>query len=494
MTLGILVLYIGIAAVLLTLITAFYFKKREHIALSFLQNYAGALFIFSGWVKAVDPLGTAYKMEQYFAEFETTFSETWLSSIAPLFPTLNEYSIGFSVFMIILEIVLGVMLVFGAFRKTTAITFFLIVLFFTFLTGFTYLTGYVPSGVNFFDFSNWTVYTASNMKVTDCGCFGDFLKLEPRVSFYKDLVLMVPAVIFLIAHRKMHQLFNDKFRNITLISLTILLFFYCLSNYSWDLPHADFRPFKVGNNVAAIKTAEEEAAANVEIIGWIMTNEESGETVEVPNPDYMEVVKSYPKENGWSVEDQLKTKPAIEKTKISDFEVVDSAGDDVTDLILNNAGSHVMVVSHKIPYYGTYEEKVTVYDTIYDYDTVTVEGPGDLLLVERISEILEREEIIEKRNWDSEIISRMKEIVNPFLKEASQAGMDIYYVTAYDDEAQLEDFKQKIEGFYPIYQADDILLKTIIRSNPGVVMWKNGTIVNKWHHKKLPKFSEALTQ
>ena len=96
------------------------------------MTLTGALFIFSGWVKAIDPLGTAYKMEQYFAEFESTFEHTWFSFLAPMFPFLSEYAISFSVFMIIFEIVLGLMLLIGAAPKFTSWAFFLLVAFFTF--------------------------------------------------------------------------------------------------------------------------------------------------------------------------------------------------------------------------------------------------------------------------------------------------------------------------------------------------------------------------
>ena len=75
----------------------------------------------------------------------------------------------------------------GYYRKWTAWLFFLIVFFFTILTGFTYLTGYVPLDANFFDFSAWGPYVKENMRVTDCGCFGDFIKLDPKISFFKDL-------------------------------------------------------------------------------------------------------------------------------------------------------------------------------------------------------------------------------------------------------------------------------------------------------------------
>ena len=207
LTLGKLSIYIAIAAIILTVVIVLGTKKSKAWWMSYLQNFTGLLFIFSGFVKAIDPLGTAYKMEQYFAEFETTFQATSASFLAPLFPWLSEYSIGFSVFMIVLEIILGIMLVVGSRPKLTAWLFLLMILFFAFLTGFTYLTAYVPSGVNFFDFAQWGPYKETNMRVTDCGCVGDFLKLVPRVSFFKYLVLLVPAILFVLQSKLMHQFF-----------------------------------------------------------------------------------------------------------------------------------------------------------------------------------------------------------------------------------------------------------------------------------------------
>ena len=83
-------------------------------------------------------------MEQYFAEFKVNFSQTSLSSLADIFPVMAEYAIVFAVIIIVFEIVLGIMLLFGIYHKITSWSFFLLILFFTFLTGFTYLTGYVP--------------------------------------------------------------------------------------------------------------------------------------------------------------------------------------------------------------------------------------------------------------------------------------------------------------------------------------------------------------
>ncbi len=105
-------LWTGIAAAILTGIIVYY-QKHKNVLMSFAQIFCGLFFIFSGAVKAVDPLGTAYKLEQYFAEFESVFADTWFSFLAPLFPFLSEYAVAFSVLMIILEIVLGIFLIIG---------------------------------------------------------------------------------------------------------------------------------------------------------------------------------------------------------------------------------------------------------------------------------------------------------------------------------------------------------------------------------------------
>ena len=239
---------IGIVVILLTALIYFWNRKISLID-SFLQNFCGALFVFSGWVKAVDPVGTAYKMEQYFEHFESTFAATWMKFIAPLFPLLGKFSISFSIFMIVLEIVLGVMLILGAYRKLTAWLFFGIILFFTALTGFTYLTGYVPEGVNFFDFSNWGLYSENNMKVKDCGCFGDFIKLEPKISFFKDIFLLIPAIWFLFRWKKLHQIFSPSLRTAVTAFSTLGLILFCLSNFVCNEQMIYFRPFKKGVNI-----------------------------------------------------------------------------------------------------------------------------------------------------------------------------------------------------------------------------------------------------
>jgi uncharacterized membrane protein YphA (DoxX/SURF4 family) len=185
MTLLTLLTYIAIVAFGLTIFMTLVLKIGKSYLMSYLQNFAGILFIFSGWVKAVDPLGTAFKMEDYFAEFEATFSGTAANFIAPLFPFLSAYSIAFAIFMIILEIVLGIMLIIGDRPKWTSWVFFLLLIFFAFLTGFTFLTGYVPMDQNFFSFSTWGEYKVSNMRVTDVVVSAILLNWNQEFRFIK---------------------------------------------------------------------------------------------------------------------------------------------------------------------------------------------------------------------------------------------------------------------------------------------------------------------
>lgn len=484
MTLLTLILYIAIAAVVLTVIIGLLKKGHKSWLLTFLQNFSGILFIVSGLVKAVDPMGTAFKMEQYFTEFEYTFAETSASFLAPLFPFLSSISIWFSVFMIVFEIVLGLMLILGHRGKLTSWLFLLLVAFFTVLTGFTFLTGYVPSGTNFFNFASWGPYTATNMKVTDCGCFGDFIKLEPRISFYKDLVLLVPALIFVFKHKDMHQLFTPRLRAIIITLSTILLILFCLRNFLWGLPVVDFRPFKVGTNVYAKKVAEEEAAISVKITAWKLQNKKTGAVIELPNEVYMAELAKYPKDE-WSVVEQIKSKPAIEATKVSEFSIIDSEGFDVVEDILADSGHVFLIVAYKLKGESNTQE-VMVPDTTWSVDTVVL-NTGIKTLVRTPTSVGSRKETKEVFSWDEEYVKNYVEKVNPLMEDVIKQGAKVYAAAGGAGSEKLEAFKAASGSPFEWYEADDILLKTIIRSNPGVVHFKAGTVVGMWHIRNLPK-------
>lgn len=488
MKLSSLLIGFAITAIILTLINVYVLKKYKSVWMSFLQNFCGVWFIVSGFVKAVDPLGTAYKMQQYFSEFESTFQNTWFSFLAPLFPFLGKYSIGFSVFMIVLEILLGVLLLLGAWKKFTGWAFLWIIIFFTALTGFTYLTGYVPSGANFFEFSKWGPYAASNMKVTDCGCFGDFLKLEPKVSFIKDLFLLIPAFLFIYRRRDMHTLFNKKTNNYIIGLSTAFFLFYCFQNYYFDIPAIDFRPFKEGANIRELKKAEEDAMANVEITAFKLKNLKTGNVEEVPYALYLKNIANYPKDQ-WEVLDQIKTEPKVKHTKISDFYMQDLKGDDVTETFLQEGNYSIMISAYELKIKEIKEVTTMVPDSVFISDTVKTTD-GKVTIHKRFNSIKQKPVSKKEFVWDQDYLEIYKTRIIPFLKDAQKRGVHCFLLCSSYDEA-IEDFK-KLTGFnFDIYKSDDLVIKTIIRSNPGITLWHEGTIIKHYHYKKLPSFEEV---
>jgi uncharacterized membrane protein YphA (DoxX/SURF4 family) len=489
MTLGTLLLYIAVFAALATFVFVRLFRdKVENSSVSFVQNFLGALFVFSGFVKVVDPLGTAYKMEQYFAEFESTFSETWFSFLSPLFPFLSELSIVFSLVMIILEIVLGIFLLLGSYRKFTSWAFFAIVLFFTFLTGFTYLTGYVPQGVNFFQFSQWSAYVASNMKVTDCGCFGDFLVLDPKISFLKDVFLLIPSVFLIFTHKRMHNLLGEDAHAYVALISTGILFVFALSNYQWNLPMIDFRPFAEGVNVKERKALEEEAKANVVILDWTLKNKNSGEVITLSYEEYMANFKNYPKDS-WETLSQTYSEPSVKETKISEFMINNEDYDDVADELLEQEGYSLWIVVDKVKSQRVVR-KVTLSDTTYRKDTVFAKGEP-MNIQGKIEKVVSKEVEKEVYEFEEDYLKRYKEKMLDFSHHAMEEGLRVSTFVGGVTYEQAMALKQSLGAKNAFFVADDILLKTIVRSNPGIVLLKDGVIIKKWHVNKLPDFEEV---
>jgi len=174
----------------------------------------GALFIFSGFIKLDDPIGFSYKLEEYFSPevFNITF--------------LDPYALGIAVFLVVLEVVLGVFLLVGYKPKFTVWSLLGVIVFFTFLT----------------------FYAAYFDVVKDCGCFGDFLKMKPWESFSKDVVLLVLILVLFFGVRHIKPLFGKL--GVTVVALlgfvASLWFGY---HVLMHLPAIDFRPYKVGNNI-----------------------------------------------------------------------------------------------------------------------------------------------------------------------------------------------------------------------------------------------------
>ncbi len=180
----------------------------------FSRLFVGILFIISGLIKLNDPLGFSYKLDEYFSE--------------PVFnmPFFVPYTLAIALFLVILEVVLGVMLLLGYKSKTTIWSLLLLVILFTFLT----------------------FYSAYFDVVKDCGCFGDALHLTPWQSFSKDLLLLFFILLLLYNQKYIKPLFPNNTQNILVIASIVLCSFmgYWVLNH---LPLKDFRPYKVGTNI-----------------------------------------------------------------------------------------------------------------------------------------------------------------------------------------------------------------------------------------------------
>ncbi len=497
-SLSTLIIQFALVGAILTAFTVWR-KLHKNIFWTFLQHFVGVWFIFSGLVKAVDPIGTAYKMEDYFGAFEVTFSglTNFMKGIAPVFPWLATHSIGFSIGMIILEIVLGIALVIGWRNKLTAWLLFLLMLVFTFLTGFTYLTGYVPTDANFFDFAQWGPYVKEQMRVTDCGCFGDFIKLDPKISFFKDLGLMVPSILLLIWSRNSHEFWTKRTHDLVIGISTAAILLLCVRNTYMDLPMVDFRPFKIGSNVRERKALEE--SAKVDILGWVLENTNTGEKIKFmePEPGKITYYKEYTKDKGWKVKDQIKTdwyvlvdsvRTPITKTKVSEFAVESVENGEVTDELLEEEGYSLMIVAYKL--YGSEQtETITVQDTTWATDTIAV-TKDSMRYQQRVVSVQPKQ--ISKKVFipTPEYADFYTKGINPLAEAAEKAGWKVYAITTYGDSEHSADFARKVGAKYPFYRADDKLLKTIIRANPGIVVWKNGQVVDMYHHRHLPSFEK----
>ncbi len=197
--------------------------------INIIRVLVGLLFIFSGLVKANDPLGTAYKMEEYFEVWNTDLASGGFflkNALTGLFHFLNGHNLFMSVFMNAFEIIAGAALLFGWRMKLFSWLLLLLMIFFTILTGYTYNTG----------------------RPTNCGCFGDCIKITSGFSFYKDVVLSALILIILFGRNYIKALFSPGINTGSMFAVT--LFSFGLQWYALKyLPPVDCLPFKEGNNI-----------------------------------------------------------------------------------------------------------------------------------------------------------------------------------------------------------------------------------------------------
>jgi uncharacterized membrane protein YphA (DoxX/SURF4 family) len=224
----------------------------KNIITQFSRLFVGVLFIISGLIKLNDPVGFSYKLTEYFSE--------------PVFnmPFLEPLALGLAIFLVILEVVLGVMLLVGYKAKATIWCLLLLIVFFTFLT----------------------FYSAYFDVVKDCGCFGDALHLTPWQSFTKDIVLLFFVLILFINKKLIKPLFSNAVTNI----ITYLSIIICVFIAIWVLNHnpiKDFRPYKVGTNIE--KSMEIPEGAPKSVVEMIFIYKVNGVDKEFTEKDLMNI-------------------------------------------------------------------------------------------------------------------------------------------------------------------------------------------------------------
>lgn len=371
----------------------------------FCRISVGLLFIFSGLIKANDPLGFSYKLEEYFEVFHITF--------------LNELALCFAILLCAMEMILGFALLIGVRAKKVAWGLLLIIIFFAFLT----------------------FYSAFFKVVQTCGCFGDAIPLTPWQSFSKDLVLLLLIIVIFKNKENTRPLFSPKTgERLFLISIALSVGFGFYT-YSF-LPIVDFLPYKVGANIPNEMKTPPGAVPDEFEINYNLKNKKNGETKSMTDKEYLKT--NIWKDNNWEVVGNPESK-LVKKgfsPKIADLTIEDAQRNNYTTELLSN------------PFYSLW---------IVAYDLKKTDGAA-----------------INRLNALAANLTASFNIRTILLTSASPADA--------------ADFAKKYHLISEIFYADGVPLKSMIRSNPGIILLKNGTIINKWHYHTVPDYDHLVKE
>jgi uncharacterized membrane protein YphA (DoxX/SURF4 family) len=374
----------------------------QKVMLSFSRWFVGVLFIFSGLIKANDPLGFGYKLQEYFEVFHLGFLNDWATAIA--------------IFLCVLEIVLGALLLFGFWRNQVTKGLLAIIIFFTFLT----------------------FISAAFKVVTSCGCFGDAIPLTPWQSFGKDLILLVLIVYLYLNRDKINPItINSSWQSALFSAVFAASLMFSTFTYN-RLPIIDFLPYKVGSSIPESMKIPAGEAEDEFLIMYQLKNKKTGEIKTMSDKDYLSL--EVWKDENWEVVGTPEKK-LIKKgydVKIKDLFISDASGTDYTKELIENPYYNLVVVA-------------------YDLKQTSEKG-----------------------------ISSTNALA---LNAAEQFNIRTVLLTS-NSAQDAANFSKKMKLFMEVFYADAVPLKSMVRANPGVLLLKNGVIINKWHYHNLPSFDE----
>lgn len=372
-------------------------QSLAHIASSISINalrFALALvFAFSGIVKAIDPMGTVYKLGDYAEAF----------GLAVPFGLLL---IG-AMLLIIWEYVMGICLFFGIYRR------FHLVQMIAFLAVMTPLT----------------YYLALHNPVTDCGCFGDAVVLTNWQTFGKNVVLLLMAIISLIGNKFICRIISERVQWLAFVYAVVSLMVFIPYSLR-HLPIVDFRPYHVGANIIEGMTIPEGAPQDEYETLFVL--EKNGEQRTFTFDDYPDSTWTFV-----SRENRLVSKGYV--PPITDFYITDFNGEDFTWELLEQPGYTFLVVAPNLN--RSDEGMLDVINDLHDYAKVN--------------------------------------------------DYAFYMLTSSGAEA-IAQWIDHTGASYPYLQADEILLKTMIRANPGLILLKDGTVIGKWSKADMPRDGQLM--
>ena len=386
------------------------------IAINIIRVFVALLFIFSGLVKANDPLGTAYKMEEYFEVWTTdlTTSSFFLKdALINLFHFMNGHTLLLSITMNAFEIIAGAALLLGWRMKLFSWLLLLLMIFFTILTGYTYKTG----------------------RPTNCGCFGDCIKITPEYSFYKDILLSALILVILFARRHIKPLFAP--RSNTALMLLVTIFSFGLQWYALKyLPPVDCLPFKKGNSIPEKMKVPANAVPDSIVMTFVY--EKQGQKVEFP-ADFNDSLYKFKNRYDKVARKGKNNEPPIKGFSLTSASITDSTG---------NA-------------------------TISDSTQVILSEPQALLL-------FNTDLPGTTPAWKDELLA--------VYAEANKKGIPFYFVTSNRDLAN-KIFSQMGFQNITVLNCDFTAIRTAARSNPTLYYLKQGIVAGKWSYAN---FKEAL--
>ena len=269
-----------------------------------LRYIIAVIFIASGFVKAIDVKGFSFKLEEYFSPdvFNLTF--------------LQNFTLEIAIFVVALELILGLMLLLKMKLKCTLISLIALCVFFAFLT----------------------FYSAYYNKVTDCGCFGDAIKFTPWQSFWKDMALLLGLIILWFLNKKSDTLHNENgFLKMPFLGIGILVSAFIIYYGIAHEPLIDFRDYKIGTD---LNLEKQKIAANPSEYktSYTMKNTKTGEEKVVGQDDFVNQKEYWEEGTPWQIQKGKEVSVLVKQgyqSSIDKFKLEDENGNDITEQILH---------------------------------------------------------------------------------------------------------------------------------------------------------------